>query len=60
MNNFDVDASNVWSPKSGRRGWDDLRDYAKEGWELVSVTSIQRDGFTVQLLYTFKRPIKEV
>jgi hypothetical protein len=40
--------------------WDTIKDYGKDGWELVSVTPIEDGGgyisYTQYLLYTFKKP----
>jgi len=45
--------------KTGKSAWDSLQAKAESGWELVSVTPINRDGYTLDLLYTFKRPIED-
>lgn len=46
--------------KDGKSEWDQLQQFAAEGWELVSVTPIATASATNQtflLLFTFKRPI---
>ena len=46
--------------KDGKTEFDQLQQFAAEGWELVSVTPIATASATNQtflLLYTFKRPI---
>jgi hypothetical protein len=62
VSGFKTDASRVWTQKyksTGKSDWDQLSEKAKEAYELVSVTSINSQGYTVQLLYTFKRPIED-
>lgn len=46
---------------TGEPKWNHLKELAKKGWELVSVTPIQpySSTGTTYLLYTFKRPIEE-
>ena len=56
------DATRLWGQKdkkTGKSNWDDLKDMAAEGWELVSITPIEMRAYTSQLLYTFKRPIED-
>ena len=59
------DPSLVWKNKNqqGKTGWDELINYGKNGWELVSVTPITENAteasYTSYLVYTFKRPIEE-
>lgn len=50
-----------WDRKneSGQTTWDELKDLASQGWELVSVTPLNHKGNTTRLLYVFKRPIEE-
>ena len=52
--------SSLWTKKhkeTGKTSWDELKELAADGWELVSVTPIAvRAGSTASLLYTFKRP----
>jgi DNA invertase Pin-like site-specific DNA recombinase len=54
------DVSVIWSQKdrnTGKTNWDELKEIANDGWELVSVTPIaSNQGTTIDLLYTFKRP----
>ena len=33
-----------------------LDEFGKDGWELVSVTTLNVEGSTIGLLYTFKKP----
>lgn len=52
-------SSEIWTRKdeSGKTIWDTIKEYGKEGWELVSVTPIAEfHGCTIELLYTFKKP----
>ena len=51
----------IWDRKneSGQTTWDELKELASLGWELVSVTPLYHDGVTRHLMYTFKRPIEE-
>jgi len=57
-----VDLSVLWTrkdKKTGKTAWDELKELATKGWELVSVTPIVTSissGYTKYLLYTFKRP----
>lgn len=67
---FQADYLTSWDPnqrvennlyKKSRDGTtpaDRIRDYGRDGWELVSVTSINggTGGYTEALLFTFKRP----
>jgi hypothetical protein len=53
--------TDIWSKKdkkTGKTKWDKLTNLASEGWELVDVTSITLGGTTLEILYTFKRPIE--
>ena len=64
------DPSIIWTEKNkdtGKSIWDQLQEFAAQGWELVSVTplaggtSINGGGAgTTILLYTFKRPKEEL
>jgi len=54
--------TSIWSVKDKKTGlteWDQLTKLANEGYELVSVTPINHQGWTYEVLYTFKRPIEE-
>jgi hypothetical protein len=57
--------SKIWTIKDekGMTTWDKLTKLANEGWELVSVTPINRKEIegssTAFLLYTLKRPIDD-
>jgi hypothetical protein len=57
------DVSSIWKesidPLDPRTQWDGLERMASEGWELVSVSPINCNGYTVSLLYTFKKPMGE-
>jgi hypothetical protein len=58
------DPTLVWTRKrkdTGKTDWDGLQEFAAQGWELVSVTSIANpgeSGCTFGLLYTFKKPLE--
>lgn len=50
-------ATRIWAAEGAKtKSWDDLKQMANNGWELVNVTPIACDGTTYSLLYTFKRP----
>jgi hypothetical protein len=56
-----VDPTVLWTVNDenyGRPDMDILKEYASEGWELVTVTPIISNSYTSRLLYTFKRPIE--
>ena len=45
--------------KSGRTTAEIIRDYGKDGWEMVSVAPFSYvGGSTAALLFTFKRPLQ--
>jgi hypothetical protein len=58
---FGGNTNDIWSKKdklTGRTQWDELTDVASSGWELIDVTPITAGGTTLEILYTFKRPLK--
>ena len=58
--NKGIDASLLWTvkDKDGKSAFDKVNAMAAEGWELVSVTPMDENGWTHQVLFTFKRPLE--
>ncbi len=55
------DPKKIWADKdkkTGKSTWDDLKELAADGWELVSVVPLSAThGITCMILYTLKRPL---
>jgi len=50
----------ILDDKNSRTTAEIIRDYGREGWELVSVAPFSYvSGCTSSLLFTFKRPVAE-
>lgn len=57
---FGGNTADIWSKKdkkTGKTQWNELEDLASSGWELIDVTPITLGGTTVEILYTFKKPV---
>lgn len=50
----------LWRKKNrdGKTDWDIIREMGQDGWELISATPITFGGTTLEVLFTFKRPIE--
>ena len=44
---------------SGKTDFEEIKELAYDGWELVSVTPIIWEGSTQYLVFAFKRPISD-
>ncbi len=55
------DVAALWEKRreDDTTGYDELMNYANDGWELAIITPIIADGNTRQLLFTFKRPLQK-
>jgi hypothetical protein len=51
-------AEAIWTVKRehGLTDWERVVELGQQGWELVSITPIEVNSDTEQLLYTYKRP----
>ena len=55
------DISRMWQVPGtdGVTDWDRLQKMGREGWELVTCVTFDFGGFTMQMIWTFKRQIVE-
>ncbi len=53
------DITRLWQVRDQQNisDWDRLQRTGREGWELVSCVPFSFGGFTVQMVWTFKRPV---
>jgi hypothetical protein len=54
------DISRMWQLRGpdGLTDWDRLQKMGREGWEAVSCVPLQFNGYTLQVIWTFKRRIQ--
>lgn len=55
--------NDAWSNRIGPDGftnWEVLQRMGREGWELVSCFPVTSNGWTRQVVWTFKRPVGQV